>query len=463
MNHESHLKKLLSLIIKEPQNNENLSSPRRIFSGGIPNEFLSEEMKKFQQTSLVLRDEEVILLDESLKKLREDLRTEYLKESELKNRLWYLVCEIWTKRKEIKNSKELKLEINSFIEDICKPLEEYEVIFKVHNLRIKKKTRIWDCIIYNYSKSTLIRKGFTHTIKDFSKEIKNFEKQTLISLTVEGNNSSLVTERAREKGNKMIKLLQTYLSEMPFVVNEQLLFSLSKDSAIKKKSESKIIGLNWHRDFSPLEFDYEEQFERFTNKANEHFTLVNSLPNKLKEIIERAIFWIGKSVSEENFDLKVASLCTALETLLTTKQDGRKGERIAYRTALLKRHFEESITHPRHILWLYLIRNDVVHGSKIGIASKSEYHSLLLLSREMLDYYIRLANQNSLKKPTDVIKSLNESIYARELLDWLRLFPDEHSFEITKVLEEDITEKIDITSIPVCIFLENKDTVVLNL
>lgn len=451
MNHESHLKKLLALTIKEPQKNENSHSPRRIFSGKIPEEFLSEEMKKAQHTSLVLTDEEVILFDESLKRLREDLETEYLNDSELKNRLWYLLCEVWAKRKDIKDSKEIKLEINSFIEDICKPLEEYEVIFKIHNLKIKKKTKIWDCIIYNYSKSTLVRKGFTHTIKNFSKEIKNFEKQTLISLTVEGNNSSLVTERAREKGNKMIKLLQTYLSEMPFVVNEQLLFSLSNDSAIKKKSASKIIGLSWHRDFSPLEFDYEEQFKRFTDKANEHFTLVNPLPNKLKETIERAIFWIGKAISEENFDSKVASLCTALETLLTTKQDGRKGERIAYRTALLKRHFEESITHPRHILWLYLIRNDVVHGSKIGVASKSEYHSLLLLSREMLDYYIRLANQNSFKKPIDLLNFLNKSPYAQELLDWLKLFPDDHSSEITKVLEEDI---FGDEIFPVCLLLK---------
>jgi hypothetical protein len=176
-----------------------LSSSRRIFSGGIPKELLSEEMKKSEKTSFVLTDEEVFLFDESLKKLREDLQTEYLKDSELKDRLWYLVCEIWIKRKEIKNSKEVKLAVNSFIESICKPLEEYEVIFKVHHLKIKKKTKIWDCIIYNYSTTTLVRKGFTHTIKDFSKEIKNFEKQTLISLTVEGNNSSLVTERARER------------------------------------------------------------------------------------------------------------------------------------------------------------------------------------------------------------------------------------------------------------------------
>jgi hypothetical protein len=243
---------------------------------------------------------------------------------------------------------------------------------------------------------------------------------------------------------------------MPFVVNEQLLFSLSENYLIRKKDESKMIGPGWKKSFSPIEFDYEEQFKKLTQKANKHYDLIDNLSEELRNCVKRTIIWIGKAVSEEDYDLKTAFLCTALETLLTTKSDSRKGERIAYRTALLKRHFRNSITHPRNILWLYLLRNDVIHGSKIGIASKAEYHSLLRLSREMLDYYILLANQNSLKKRTGVIKFLTDSIYAKELLNWLKLFPDEHSSEITKVLKEDISEKIDITSIPVCIFLENK-------
>lgn len=283
-------------------------------------------------------------------------------------------------------------------------------------------------------------KGFKHSNKYFSKEIDNFEKQSLLLVVEKGNNSSLVIDRARKKGNEAIKLIQTYLSAMPFVVNEQLLFSLSEDYAIKKKNDSQVIGTGWRRNFSPLEFDYESEFLKLVGKANEHYELLNNIPEKLQNQIKRTILWIGKAVSEEDFDIKVAFLCTALETLLTTKQDGRKGEKIAYRTALLRRHFEETITHPRYVLQLYLTRNDVVHGSKIGIASKSEYYSLLDLTRNTLDYFVKIVGQKKFKKQTDVLNLLIKSEYTNELLNWLRLFCDENSKEVAQALNKDLDE-----------------------
>ncbi len=438
INHQPHLKKYLSLIVKDTENVEPNLSPRRFLSGRIPEDFLTEEMKKAESPSLILTDDEAFLFDESYESLRKDYQTEYLKDNEVKDALWYLTCEIWSNRKKFRNSQELGLKINNFIKEICKPLEEYEVIFKVNNLKIKKRTKVWDSVIINYTKRTLINKGFKHSEKFLSKRIDDFEKQTLLLITETGNNSSLVINRARQKGNEIAKLLQTYLSEMPFVVNEQLLFSLSEDYLIRKKDESKMLSSGWQRNFSPILFDYENEFERFTDKANNHYFLLNDFPEKLQNCVKRTITWIGKAVSEEDFDLKVAFLCTALEALLTTKQDGRKGEKIAYRTGLLRRHFEETILHPRRVLQLYLIRNGVVHGSKIGIASKSEYQSLLRLTNETLDYFIKLINKRNLKRQTEVLDFLIKSDYTTELLQWLKMFPDENSVGIVKAFEEEL-------------------------
>jgi len=453
INHEPHLKKFLSLIAKDTENDESNSSPKRVFSGRIPDKFLTEEMKKDESPSLILTDDEALLFDERYKNLRKDCQTEYLKDNEVKNLLWYLTCEIWSDRKKFKNSKELQSKINNFVEDICKPLEEYEVIFKVNNLKIKKRTRVWDSVIINYTKRTLMQKGFKHSEKLLSKQIDDFEKQTLLLITETGTNSSLVVDRARQKGNEIVKLLQTYLSEMSSVVNEQLLFSLSENYLLRKKDESKMIGPGWQRNFSPIEFDYEEQFKMLTQKANKHYDLLKNVPEKIQNCVKRTIVWIGKAVSEEDFDLKIAFLCTALETLLTTKQDGRKGEKIAYRIALLKKHFEEYITHPRHILWLYQLRSSVVHGSNIRVASKSEYHTLLRLTREMLDYFIQFVNQHSLKKQTQVLEFLIKSQYAEDLLNWLKLFPDKNSTEIVKSLEDEIFGN---EVVPVCLLLKKE-------
>jgi hypothetical protein len=438
MNHESHLRKLLTLIVKEPQESEPFSFERGFLSGEIPRELLTKENMDSENPSLILTGDEMLLFHESVKTLRKDIKTEYLKDNEIKDRLWFLVCEVWNGRQTFKDSKKLKTKINDFIESICKPLDEYEVIFKVHNLELKKRIKIWDCFIVNYSKNTLKRKGFRDTNIYFLKIINDFEKKSLILVPESGNNYSLATERARKKANEVIKLLQTYLSAMPGVANEQLLFSISEEYAIKRRSDSKLISTGWKRDFLPISFDYEDSFLRLTKKANKHYKLIENTPEKLQNCVKRAILWIGKAISEEDFDLKVAFLCTALETLLTTKQDGRKGEKIAYRTALLRKHFEKTITHPRFVLQLYLTRNDVVHGSKIGIASKPEYHSLLRLTNETLDYFIRLISKRKLKRQPDVLNLLIKSKYAPNLLNWLRLFSDANSKEIAKALDEDL-------------------------
>ncbi|MBA4186342.1 MAG: hypothetical protein H0X49_20375 [Acidobacteria bacterium] len=104
----------------------------------------------------------------------------------------------------------------------------------------------------------------------------------------------------------------------------------------------------------------------------------------------------------------------------------------------MRRHFEETILHPRRVLQLYLIRNGVVHGSKIGIASKSEYQSLLRLTNETLDYFIKLINKRNLKRQTEVLDFLIKSDYTTELLQWLKMFPDENSVGIVKAFEEEL-------------------------
>lgn len=150
MNHESHIKKLLNLVIKETQGNESFNYERGFYSGKIPDEFLSEEMIESEKTSLLLTGDEAILFNESVKTLRTDIKTEYLKDAEIKNRLWFFICEVWSGKQKYLDAKDLTIKIGEFIQDICKPLDEYELIFKIHNLKVKKKVKVWDCLIINY-------------------------------------------------------------------------------------------------------------------------------------------------------------------------------------------------------------------------------------------------------------------------------------------------------------------------
>jgi len=450
MNHEPHLKKLLNQITEELQGNKNLPSPRRFISGDIPNELLSEEMKKDQITSFVLTDEEVILLDESFNKLRKDSKTEYLKDSELKNRLWYLVCEIWIKRKEFKNSNELKTKIHSFVEDICKPLKDYEVLFKIHNMDANlEEVFFWDCKITKYDKTSLINWGFQEK-KFYIRKINDFENQNLIIVSEKGNNSAEVTKRARVKANKRLRTLQTYLKE-GYIHDFQLKFEISEEYAIKEIGNTKIIGTGFNRINSPLNYDYTNLIIENAEKANEDYLLIKKFPSPIQDMLERTLYWIGLSISEIEIDIKIAFLCTALETLLTTQDDGRKGERIAYRGYLLAMEAgsDNLYSQPQNILRVYDLRSKVVHGSYFGIATNEDYRYLLQFTKRTFKNFIIFANINNLNRQSKIYKKLLESKHLIPLLSWLDSFWEReykknkmvqfqnHSRDISKFLKED--------------------------
>ena len=435
MNHEKHLKRLLNKIKVETPSHQK-SSKRTWVS--MPRE-LKSKSKFSPVNTLSLFDKEVDFYYDSFEKLRTDDRTEYLRENELKDKLDILIWEVWLDDSERNNEKFFENKIEEFLEDIFKPLEEYEIIFKINNLKIEKEVTLWDCLIKNFSKEELIIEGFD---KNGLYEISDFENKTLIFVKEVGNNNSLIIERARKKANFAIKILQSYLSEMRLILNDQLLFSLSTDYVVRKTSDSRLKG-GWKRNFSPILFDNENAFAKFTDKANDHYKKIYSFNSEVKNAIERVFYWIGKSVSEPDFDIKLTLLFTALETLLTTKRDGLKGERISYRVALLSSVFDKAYIHPAEILTMYKMRNDIIHGSKVEIVSKNECLELMCIVRETLDFYIKFAEKFSAKNPSDVINKLIKSQHSEKLQKWLTQFSDENSKEIAKILLEDIKNILD--------------------
>jgi len=77
-------------------------------------------------------------------------------------------------------------------------------------------------------------------------------------------------------------------------------------------------------------------------------------------------------VIRDELDDKVVDICTALETLLATKDDLRKGECIALRTTLLNTKLNKPFFEPVNVMDLYLKRPDIVHGSARKVCTESD-------------------------------------------------------------------------------------------
>jgi hypothetical protein len=136
-----------------------------------------------------------------------------------------------------------------------------------------------------------------------------------------------------------------------------------------------------------------------------------------------------------------------METILTTKSDKRKGEAIAYRMVLLEAHFEDKISHPGEVLWIYKLRSSVVHGSSIEEATRFEYYTMREAARQTLKNFINYVSQKGIKKQTAFIDALESSPHAKRLADWLSRFGDEESIEIRKALLNALGEADDYSNV----------------
>ena len=179
--------------------------------------------------------------------------------------------------------------------------------------------------------------------------------------------------------------------------------------------------------------------------ANEDFVKIKKCPLNIQELIERTLHWIGLSISELDDDIKISYLCTALETLLTTKDDALKGGRIAYRGYLLGQEVaSEDYYMPQRVLRVYELRSTIVHGSDIGIATEKDYWLMLDYTQATLQNFIQVVAEHKLTKPTKIFAKLLQSRHVSPLLEWLdQEFDDKYSEMIAESLRKDLVPKAD--------------------
>ena len=140
----------------------------------------------------------------------------------------------------------------------------------------------------------------------------------------------------------------------------------------------------------------------------------------------------------------MAFLSTALETLLTTKEDGRKGEKIAYRGYLLAQEVKSENYHmPQRVLDVYEKRSTVVHGSGIYVASRKDYWLMLDFAQANLNNYIQYVGEHKLTKPMGIFTKLLQSEHLTPLLKWLEedFEGDEGSQDIANSIKEDLAKE----------------------
>jgi hypothetical protein len=376
----------------------------------------------FREQGLTFTGDEKRLLYETYVPLARDRGTEHLEERKLNGKFTDLLAEVLERKDEFKNTAKLNARIDEFLAEIVRPEEDYRVMFKVLNMKVKvKETQFWDCALASYDRDQLVAWGFDPS-KDYPVWLKDFENQTVIVVDAKGTNVAEVVKRARLKAPRRLRVLQHYLKE-ELIHDEQLFFELSEDYAVRKESTGRVVSWGLDNQNSPIASDYPGFLIKRVAEANTDFERIKKFSPNIQELIERTLHWIGLAISEIDYDLKVAFLSTALETLLTTKDDGRKGERIAYRGYFLGQEVGSDDYHmPQRVLDVYVKRSTVVHGSGVGVASRKDYWLMLDFVQATLKNFIQYVEEHKLTKPTAVFKKLLQSEKVPPCLSgWMRL------------------------------------------
>ncbi|VVB55994.1 Uncharacterised protein [uncultured archaeon] len=156
---------------------------------------------------------------------------------------------------------------------------------------------------------------------------------------------------------------------------------------------------------------------------------------KLRERFKRALTWIGRGIEEKDSDIKIIFISTALETILTTSDDRRKGEALASRMLLLNTIVGKGFTHLANVLFIYELRSEIVHGSKLRITSNKEYFTLLRVTIETLINSIEVIRCKGLKNHSKFIATLDSYDKREQVINWLNKQTDVRSSQIKDYME----------------------------
>jgi hypothetical protein len=319
----------------------------------------------------------------------------------------------------------LNEKINEFLSSILRPLEEYEVLISILQLDANDlEIKIGDVTIKKFDELALQDWGIP---SDVFRETAN---KTLAIIPEKGNNPKLICDRARRKADFIIRILQVSLSTDFYIHDKNLLFKQDEYMFYRKKDTPSSVRRQWQSryKFPPLVIDekLEKSMNEFLGNISDILEEEKYLP-ELRKRFERALMWIGRSIEEEDPDIKIINLSTALETILTDKSDRMKGETLAYRILLLNAHVKKPFIDPAKVLWIYELRSEIIHGSRIGIASDMKFVAI-----ETLRYSLEIIRRDGLKRHKDFINAIIESYKKSE--KYLFSWDDVHNDRIEELI-----------------------------
>jgi hypothetical protein len=358
--------------------------------------------------------------------------------SELDKELWHFYCEIYCDSAKFKNDSEIKSVVNALLKRLNKPLIDYEVLIPLEK-QLQLNGNTFDLAGVRFmqmSEVDIVNWGIDKNISVFHTKFYDAIIGKSVALLYEQcHGSDKAVENARKKLNAALNMLRValLLDHDPRIVSwrihdEEMLFCADEQYAVRQKGSSSPAQFGFHRGFRCVQFTIDSAY---SNQIAESKRVIDSLfiPSNLQsglyKRLRRALEWIGSSVTRERLDDKIVDICTALETLLSTQQDSRKGEAITLRMMLLYSWFKKPFFSPVKVLELYIKRSDIVHGSKRDTCLDYDYRMGQWIAIDVFNHVLVYVQANNITQHGDFFKHVESDLaLIDKSVDFWKSYPD---------------------------------------
>ena len=362
---------------------------------------------------LFLVGKQARLYQEALQALEDEEAVEHLTRATLDEALFALVQALDPARSEKPNRSAIREKVSDFFSDLVVPPTHFEVAFSVENVNFDAGSlTIGDVIFREFTPDLAKEWEFDKAGDHFRKALCQIVGLPVGIVASQGRSPQKAAERALGSFERAPNTLRVGVGSFTRtrILDRQLLQRRGQFRVTRETSpQPKLISTGGGLITDPLNLVLSGVL---LNSANDFVNKLAPLycgtaQGRFRDALLRCIDWIGVSITRQNYDHKIVDLCTALEAVLTTMDDRRKGEAIALRSLLLSIALDQPITDPQAVYFLYKLRSRVVHGAALGVSGENDYIKLRLLAERVVVGVLELNEiHGPFRRPNDLIQCL---------------------------------------------------------
>ena len=381
---------------------------------------------------LFLVGEQARLYQEALKALEEEEAVEHLTRADLDEALFALVRDLeFTRSGKLSRSAILR-RIGDLFSNLVVPPTHYEVAFSVENINLNDASLAIGDVVFREFTQELAQEWESDKARGLVREVLCRTVGLPVGIvTVQGRSARKAAERAQDSLERALNTLRVSLGSITRTRtwDRELLQRRGQARVMRETSpEPKLISTGGGPITDPIDLVLTSHRVDSANEFIGKLTPLydGTIQGRFRDALLRSIEWIGVSITRQYRDHQVLDLCTALEAVLTTIDDGRKGEAIALRSMLLSVALDRLFTDPQEVYLLYELRSRVVHGAALGVSGENDYIKLRSLAERVLLGVLELHEDSGpFRRPIELIRCLEDRVRLEQALAWLDYWQDE--------------------------------------